>query len=46
LKSGSIQKKIESLLKQLQDKTGVSDEELEELKRILKITDYSNLEDL
>ena len=42
LKSRNIQKNIESLLKQLQDKTGVPDEELEELKRILKLTDYSN----
>ena len=42
LKSRNIQKNIESLLKQLQDKTGVLDEELEELKRILKLTDYSN----
>ena len=42
LKSRNIQKNIEFLLKQLQDKTGVPDEELEELKRILKLTDYSN----
>ena len=37
----NIQKKINSLLIELQDKTGVSDDELEEFKKILDLTDFS-----
>ncbi len=40
-----IQKKIVSLLIELQEKTGVSDEELDELKKLLDIADFSIDED-
>ena len=36
----NIQKKIDSLLIELQEKTGVSDEELEEFKTILDLVDF------
>ena len=41
MSSENIQKKIFSLLIELQEKTGVSDEELHEFKKILDIADSS-----
>ena len=41
LNSKNIQKKIDSLLIELQEKIGVTDEELEEFKNILDLTDFS-----
>ena len=41
MSSENIQKKIFSLLIELQEKTGVSDEELNELKKMLDIGDSS-----
>ena len=41
MSSENIQKKIVSLLIELQEKTGVSDEELYEFKKILDIADSS-----
>ena len=38
----NIQKKIESLMIELQENTGVSDEELNELKEILDLADFSD----
>ena len=38
----NIQKKIDSLMIELQENTGVSDEELNELKEILDLTDFSD----
>ena len=37
----NIIKKIDSLLKELQKKTGVSDEDLEEFKKIMDLADFS-----
>ncbi len=37
-----IKMKIASLLKELQDKTGVSDEELDEFKNIMDLVDFSH----
>ena len=37
-----IKKKIDSLLKELQEKTGVSDDELDELKKIMDLIDFSH----
>ena len=37
----NIQKKIDSLLIELQEQTGVSDEEIDEFKRILDLADFS-----
>ena len=37
----NIQKKIDSLMIELQENTGVSDEELNELKEILDLADFS-----
>ncbi len=37
----NIKKKINSLLKDLQEKTGVSDKEMEELKKIMNLTNFS-----
>ena len=37
----NIQKKIDCLLIELQEKTGVSDEEIDELKKILDLADFS-----
>tara|TARA_Y100001968_G_C19399414_1_gene740204 strand:+ start:872 stop:1009 length:138 start_codon:yes stop_codon:yes gene_type:complete len=36
-----LQKKIDSLLIELQGKTGVSDKEIDEFKRILDLADFS-----
>ncbi len=38
----NIQKKIDSLLIALQKRTGVSNEELEEFKKILELSDFSD----
>ena len=37
----NIKKKIVSLIKELQDKTGVSDEEMDEFKKIMELADLS-----
>tara|TARA_B100000459_G_scaffold127590_1_gene80780 strand:+ start:371 stop:508 length:138 start_codon:yes stop_codon:yes gene_type:complete len=37
----NIKRKILSLLEELQDKTGVSDEEIDEFKKIIEIADFS-----
>ena len=37
----NIQKKIDSLLKELQEVTGVSDEEMVEFKKIMDLPDFS-----
>jgi len=39
----NIHKKIESLLIELQEKTGVSDEELDEFKKILDLEHFSEV---
>ena len=36
-----IKKKINSLLKELQEKIGVSDEEMDEFKKIMDLEDFS-----
>jgi len=41
LSEENIQKKIDSLLKKLQGITGVSNEEMDEIKKILDLADYS-----
>ncbi len=41
LNEDNIKKKIDSLLKELQEKTGVSDEKMEEFKKIMELTDSS-----
>ena len=41
LSTSNIQKKIDSLLIELQEKTGASVEELDELKKILDLADFS-----
>tara|TARA_Y100001968_G_scaffold283809_1_gene282693 strand:+ start:977 stop:1111 length:135 start_codon:yes stop_codon:yes gene_type:complete len=41
LNTKNIQKKIESLLNELKAKTGVTEEDLDELKTILDIADLS-----
>lgn len=38
----NIQKKIDSLMMELKEKTGVSDEELNELKKILDLADFTD----
>tara|TARA_Y100001968_G_C19250969_1_gene664379 strand:- start:454 stop:609 length:156 start_codon:yes stop_codon:yes gene_type:complete len=40
LSKENIHKKLGILLKELQEKTGASDEELDELKKILDIADF------
>ena len=37
----NIKRKIDSLLNELQEKTGVSDEEIDELKKIMEVADFS-----
>ena len=37
----NIKRKIDSLLKELQEKTGVSDEEMDEFKKIIELADLS-----
>tara|TARA_B100000700_G_C14604935_1_gene650884 strand:+ start:152 stop:289 length:138 start_codon:yes stop_codon:yes gene_type:complete len=41
LSEENIKKKIDSLLKELQEKTSVSDKELEKFKKIMDLTDFS-----
>jgi len=41
LTTENIQRKIDSLLIELQEKTGVSDEEIDEFKKILELADFS-----
>ena len=41
----NIQKKINHLILELQEKTGVSDKELDEFKKILDLSDYSENQD-
>ncbi len=36
----NIKRKIDSLLKDLQEKTGVPDEEMDEFKKIMDLTDF------
>ena len=37
----NIQRKIDALLKELQEKTGVSDEDMGEFKKIMDLADFS-----
>ncbi len=37
----NIKRKIDALLKELQEKTGVSNEELDEFKNIMDLADFS-----
>ena len=41
LSEENIKRKIDSLLKELQEKTGVSDEEMDEFKKIMDLADFS-----
>tara|TARA_Y100001968_G_C19226048_1_gene652108 strand:+ start:43 stop:222 length:180 start_codon:yes stop_codon:yes gene_type:complete len=45
LSTENVQQKINSLLIELQEKTGVSDEELDELKEILDLADFPLIQD-
>tara|TARA_B100000700_G_scaffold199253_1_gene219190 strand:- start:344 stop:481 length:138 start_codon:yes stop_codon:yes gene_type:complete len=40
LSEENIKRKIDALLKELQEKTGVSDEEMNELKEIMDLADF------
>ena len=42
LSEENIKKKIDSLLKQLQEQIGVTDDEMDELKKIMELTDFSH----
>ena len=42
LSEENIKKKIDSLLKQLQEQIGVADDEIDELKKIMELTDFSH----
>ncbi len=37
----NIKRKIDALLKELQDKTGISDMEMDEFKKIMDLTNFS-----
>ena len=37
----NIKRKIDALLNELQEKTGVSDEEMDEFKKIMELADFS-----
>ena len=37
----NIKKQIDALLQELQEKTGVSDEEMDEFKKIMELADFS-----
>ena len=39
----SIQKKIDSLLIELQERTGVADEDIDEFRKILNLADFSEI---
>ena len=41
LSEENIKRKIDALLKELQEKTGVSDEEMDEFKTIMELADFS-----
>tara|TARA_B100000965_G_C19310042_1_gene634112 strand:- start:259 stop:390 length:132 start_codon:yes stop_codon:yes gene_type:complete len=41
LNEENIKKKIDSLLKELEDMTGVSNKEMDEFKKILELADFS-----
>jgi hypothetical protein len=41
LSEENIKRKIDALLKELQEKTEVSDEEMDELKKIMELADFS-----
>tara|TARA_B100000700_G_scaffold173469_1_gene191667 strand:+ start:186 stop:317 length:132 start_codon:yes stop_codon:yes gene_type:complete len=41
LSEENIKRKIDAFLKELQEKTGASDEEMEEFKKIMELTDFS-----
>ena len=45
LTKGNIKKRINSLLHELQEKTGVTDEEIINLKKILDLTNYPEKND-
>ncbi len=45
LSSENIKNKIESLLDELQKKTGVTEKELDEFKKILNLADFSQNDD-
>ena len=41
----NIQGKIDALLKELQEKTGVSDEEMDEFKKIMDLANHSQAQE-
>ena len=41
----NIKRKIDSLLKELQEKTGVSDDEMDEFKKMMDLADFSQVEE-
>jgi len=41
LSEENIKRKIDALLKELQEITGVSDEEMDEFKKIMELADFS-----
>ncbi len=41
MREENLERKIDSLLKELQEKTDVSDEEIEEFKKIMDLADFS-----
>jgi hypothetical protein len=41
LSEENIKRKINALLEELQEKTGVSDEEMDEFKKIMELADFS-----
>ena len=41
MREENIQKKIDIILKEIQEKTGVSDQELDEFKMILDLADFT-----
>ena len=41
LSEENIKRKIDALLKELQERTGVSDEEMDEFKKIMELADFS-----
>tara|TARA_Y100001968_G_C19101684_1_gene592839 strand:- start:58 stop:219 length:162 start_codon:yes stop_codon:yes gene_type:complete len=41
LREENLKSKINSLLKELQENTGVSDEEMDEFKKIMELADFS-----
>ena len=41
MSEANIKRKIHALLKELQEKTGVSDEEMDEFKKIMELADFS-----